>query len=155
MHRKHVAVRTIPFRWSRSVVSSLAEIISDVERSLGGARRRQRRAAIQWRLGAIPRAPSARNRFRCRHGEVLFDQFSERRINSDDVWNLIDRTKTHHEKAYDELPVNERLTTRVRLTLRTAASAIRPSLTRAVPSYVTDRVKLRYLTTMSAFVSTR
>ena len=51
-------------------------------------------------------------------GEVLIDQFSERRINSDDVWSLIDRTKTHHEKAYDELPVNERLTTRVRLTLK-------------------------------------
>ena len=51
-------------------------------------------------------------------GEVLIDQFSERRTNSDDVWSLIDRTKTHHEKAYDELPVNERLTTRVRLTLK-------------------------------------
>ena len=51
-------------------------------------------------------------------GEVLIDQFSERRINSDDVWSLIDRTKPHHEKAYDELPVNERLTTRVRLTLK-------------------------------------
>jgi aconitate decarboxylase len=51
-------------------------------------------------------------------GEVLIDQFSEKRINSDDVWNIIDRTKTHHEKAYDELPVNERLTTRVRVTLK-------------------------------------
>jgi aconitate decarboxylase len=48
-------------------------------------------------------------------GQVLIDQFSEKRINSDDVWNLIDRTKTHHEKAYDQLPVDERLTTRVRL----------------------------------------
>jgi 2-methylcitrate dehydratase PrpD len=43
-------------------------------------------------------------------GEVLIDQFSEKRINSDDVWDLIDRTKTHHEKAYDQLPVDERLT---------------------------------------------
>jgi aconitate decarboxylase len=51
-------------------------------------------------------------------GDVLIDQFSEKRINSDDVWNIIDRTKTHHEKAYDELPVNERLTTRVRVTLK-------------------------------------
>jgi aconitate decarboxylase len=51
-------------------------------------------------------------------GEVLIDQFSEKRINSDDVWDLIDRTKTHHEKAYDQLPVDERLTTRVRLTLK-------------------------------------
>ena len=40
-------------------------------------------------------------------GEVLIDQFSEKRINSDDVWNLIDRTETHHEKAYDQLPVDE------------------------------------------------
>jgi aconitate decarboxylase len=51
-------------------------------------------------------------------GQVLIDQFSEKRINSDDVWNLIDRTKTHHEKAFDQLPVDERLTTRVRLTLK-------------------------------------
>jgi aconitate decarboxylase len=51
-------------------------------------------------------------------GEVLIDQFSEKRINSDDVWNLIDRTATHHEKAYDRLPADERLTTRVRLTLK-------------------------------------
>jgi aconitate decarboxylase len=49
-------------------------------------------------------------------GEVLIDQFSEKRINSDDVWDLIDRTKT--QKAYDQLPVDERLTTRVRLTLK-------------------------------------
>ena len=34
-------------------------------------------------------------------GEVPIDQFSEKRINSDDVWHLIDRTKTHHEEAYD------------------------------------------------------
>src|SRR5271154_14615 len=51
-------------------------------------------------------------------GEVLIDQFSEKRINSDDVWNLIDRTETRHEKAYDQLPVDDRLTTRVRLTLK-------------------------------------
>jgi aconitate decarboxylase len=51
-------------------------------------------------------------------GDVLIDQFSEKRINSEDVWNLIDRTETHHEKAYDQLPADERLTTRVRLTLK-------------------------------------
>src|SRR4029077_13849468 len=51
-------------------------------------------------------------------GEVLVDQFSEKRINSDDVWNLIDRTKPRHEKSYDQLPVDERLTTRVRLTFK-------------------------------------
>jgi aconitate decarboxylase len=50
-------------------------------------------------------------------GDVLVEQFSAKRINSDDVWNLINRTETHHEKAYDELPVDERLTTQVRITL--------------------------------------
>jgi len=55
-------------------------------------------------------------------GEVLIDQFSEKRIKSDDVWKLIDRTKTHHEKSYDRLPVDERLTTRVRLTLKDGSS---------------------------------
>jgi aconitate decarboxylase len=50
-------------------------------------------------------------------GDVLVDQFSPSRINRDDVWNLIDRTLTHHETAYDHLPVDEKLTTQVRLTL--------------------------------------
>src|SRR6202042_331520 len=50
-------------------------------------------------------------------GDVLVDQFSPKRINSDDVWELIDRTLTHHEKAYDNLPIDEQLTTQVRLTL--------------------------------------
>ena len=50
-------------------------------------------------------------------GDVLVDQFSPKRINSDDVWKLINRTLTHHEKAYDNLPVDEQLTTQVRLTL--------------------------------------
>jgi len=50
-------------------------------------------------------------------GDVLVAQFSQDRINSDDVWRLIDRTITHHEKAYDSLPIDERLTTQVRLTL--------------------------------------
>ena len=47
---------------------------------------------------------------------MLIDQFSQRRINSDDVWRLIDRTHTHHEKSYDALPESQRLTTRVVLT---------------------------------------
>jgi 2-methylcitrate dehydratase PrpD len=33
------------------------------------------------------------------------------------VWNLIGRTRTHHHKAYDALPVQDRLTTRVTVTL--------------------------------------
>ena len=50
-------------------------------------------------------------------GDVLVEQFSAKRINSDDVWNLINRTQTHHQSAYDQLPVDERLTTQVRITL--------------------------------------
>ncbi|MFC5265076.1 MmgE/PrpD family protein [Kribbella qitaiheensis] len=49
-------------------------------------------------------------------GDVLVGQFSPDWINRDDVWALIDRTLTHHERAYDNLPIDERLTTRVRLT---------------------------------------
>jgi len=49
-------------------------------------------------------------------GDVLIGQFTKDRINSDDVWALIDKTLTHHERAYDNLPADERLTTRVRLT---------------------------------------
>src|ERR1700683_4486118 len=50
-------------------------------------------------------------------GDVLIDQFTQDRINRDDVWGLLDKTLTHHEKAYDNLPIDERLTTQVRLTL--------------------------------------
>jgi aconitate decarboxylase len=39
------------------------------------------------------------------------------RARPSNVWKLIDRTLTHHERAYDHLPVDERLTTQVRLTL--------------------------------------
>jgi 2-methylcitrate dehydratase PrpD len=49
-------------------------------------------------------------------GDVLVDQFSQDRINREDVWTLIDRTVTHHERAYDNLPIDERLTTKVHLT---------------------------------------
>jgi aconitate decarboxylase len=49
-------------------------------------------------------------------GDVLIDQFTQDRINSDDVWALIDKTLAHHEPAYDHLPSDERLTTRVSLT---------------------------------------
>jgi aconitate decarboxylase len=50
-------------------------------------------------------------------GAVLIDQFAAERINSDDVWKLIDRTTTRHEAKYDALPVEQRLTTRVVITL--------------------------------------
>src|SRR5580704_3607468 len=49
-------------------------------------------------------------------GDVLIDQFRQDRINRDDVWALIDKTLTHHEQAYDHLPIDEQLTTQVRLT---------------------------------------
>jgi aconitate decarboxylase len=55
-------------------------------------------------------------------GDVLVGQFSPARINSDDVWKLIDRTLTHHEKSYDSLPIDEQLTTQVRLTLTDGSS---------------------------------
>jgi aconitate decarboxylase len=51
-------------------------------------------------------------------GAVLIEQFSHERINSDDVWTLIDSTTTRHEEAFDQLPVDKRLTTRVHLTLK-------------------------------------
>ncbi len=49
-------------------------------------------------------------------GAVLVDQFTPDRITSDDAWALIDKTLTHHERAYDHLPIDEQLTTQVRLT---------------------------------------
>ncbi len=42
-------------------------------------------------------------------GDVLIDQFTKKRINSDDVWALIDKTLTHHDRAYDHLPIDEQL----------------------------------------------
>src|SRR5271170_5416447 len=51
-------------------------------------------------------------------GDVLIDQFTQDRINRDDVWALIDRTLTRHEQAYDHLPIDEQLTTQVRLTFK-------------------------------------
>jgi aconitate decarboxylase len=50
-------------------------------------------------------------------GDVLIDQFRQDRINRDDAWGLIDKTRAHHEQAYDHLPIDEQLTTQVRLTL--------------------------------------
>ncbi|MER5668150.1 MmgE/PrpD family protein [Streptomyces mirabilis] len=51
-------------------------------------------------------------------GKVLIDQFTADRIAGADVWNLIDRTMTRHDAKYDELPVTQRLTTRVAATLK-------------------------------------
>src|ERR1700722_15980753 len=51
-------------------------------------------------------------------GDVLVDQFTQARINSDDVWALIDQTVTHHEKVYEHHPAHEQITTQVRLTFK-------------------------------------
>jgi 2-methylcitrate dehydratase PrpD len=51
-------------------------------------------------------------------GDVLVDQFTKDRINGDDVWALIDKTLAHHERAYDHLPIDDQLTTQVRLTFK-------------------------------------
>ena len=57
-------------------------------------------------------------------GEVLVDQFTQDRINSDDIWALIDTTLTHHERAYDNLPTDDQLTTQVRLTFTDGSAAL-------------------------------
>lgn len=51
-------------------------------------------------------------------GDVLISQFTDERINRDDVWQLINRTETRHEESFDRLGAQERMTTRLRLTLR-------------------------------------
>jgi aconitate decarboxylase len=50
-------------------------------------------------------------------GNVLIGHYAPQRLGGDDVWNLIERTEVHHQPAYDRLPVEDRLTTQVRLTL--------------------------------------
>jgi len=49
-------------------------------------------------------------------GGALLDQFSNKRINSDDVWKLIDKTTICHEDSFDQKP-HTSFTTRVTLTL--------------------------------------
>jgi aconitate decarboxylase len=56
------------------------------------------------------------------NGDVLVDQFTKDRIDSDAVWALIDKTLAHHERAYDNLPIDEQLTTQVRLTFKDGSS---------------------------------
>ena len=51
-------------------------------------------------------------------GAVLIDQFADSRSNAGDVWSRIDRTHTHHDQAYDALPAEDQLTTRVAVTLK-------------------------------------
>ncbi|MFE8954468.1 MmgE/PrpD family protein [Streptomyces althioticus] len=51
-------------------------------------------------------------------GAALLDQFTAERINRDDVWRLIERTEVRHDPAFDRLARDERLTTRLTLTLK-------------------------------------
>ena len=50
------------------------------------------------------------------------------------MWKLINRTLTHHEKAYDNLPVDEQLTTQVRLTLTDGSGQSAKVRTRVAPA---------------------
>jgi aconitate decarboxylase len=50
-------------------------------------------------------------------GGALLNQFSNKRINSDDVWKLIDKTTICHEDSFDQKP-HTSFTTRVTLTLQ-------------------------------------
>ena len=82
-------------------------------------------------------------------GDVLIDQFRQDRINRDDVWALIDKTLTHHERAYDNLPIDERLTTQVRLPSTTGAPTPPRSSTRAAPATGTSRTRTSVTSTPS------
>ena len=50
-------------------------------------------------------------------GQVLPEQFTDQRIQSDDVWELIGRTHVHLAKEFDDLQPEERYSTRLTLTL--------------------------------------
>ncbi|OZC81293.1 MmgE/PrpD family protein [Rhodococcus sp. 06-418-5] len=50
-------------------------------------------------------------------GAVLLEQFTDAKLESDDVWALIDRTDMRHDKDFDALPADEWLTTELKITL--------------------------------------
>ena len=89
-------------------------------------------------------------------GDVLVKQFTPDRVNRDDVWALIDRTITHHERAYDNLPIDERLTTQVRLTLKDgttqAAKVVHPRGT-GDHSLTNDEIRDKYAKLTNGVVS--
>jgi 2-methylcitrate dehydratase PrpD len=49
-------------------------------------------------------------------GTALPDQFTAARLDSDDVWHLLDRTQVTLDRSIDELPLTERFQTHVTLT---------------------------------------
>ena len=55
-------------------------------------------------------------------GAALADQFTEARIARADVWKLIEHTVTRREEEFDQLPHDERLTTRLRIALHDGSS---------------------------------
>lgn len=55
-------------------------------------------------------------------GAVLPAQFSPQRLDSDEVWALMERIHTRHEPAFDNLPQEKRQMTHVAVTLRDGSS---------------------------------
>jgi 2-methylcitrate dehydratase PrpD len=53
-------------------------------------------------------------------GAVLPDQFTDRRIDGDDVWELLPKIRVHHSEEFDRL----RFATRVSITLRDGAKVV-------------------------------
>lgn len=63
-------------------------------------------------------------------GIALPEQFTDQRLDGDDVWNLLNRTHVEHDRTIDTLPVELRFQTHVTLTLsdgtRETTSVIAP-----------------------------
>jgi 2-methylcitrate dehydratase PrpD len=55
-------------------------------------------------------------------GQVLPEQFTPARIDSDDIWQLIGRTRVHLAEEFAKLPPEERFSTRLTLTLTDGTS---------------------------------
>jgi 2-methylcitrate dehydratase PrpD len=51
-------------------------------------------------------------------GQVLAAQFTPERLDSDDVWALIERTRVRHATEYDDAEPDKRFATEVRITMR-------------------------------------
>jgi 2-methylcitrate dehydratase PrpD len=67
-------------------------------------------------------------------GDVLIGQFSQDRIDRDDVCALIGRTLTHHERAYDHLPATSDSRPSYASSSRTEALALPRSHIPAAPA---------------------
>jgi aconitate decarboxylase len=51
-------------------------------------------------------------------GQVLPEQFTDRRLDADDVWALVPRVQVRHDDEIDKAPPEERFSTRLKITLR-------------------------------------